>query len=106
MTARSAPGIGGEPSACTLASTDQDARIEEWRQLRRDALLEETREGNVSTTLWEPSAGVRERLGDLIEAERRCCSFFDFDLEQEESVIRLKTTYPAGAEAVLDLVFG
>ena len=106
MTARSAPDIGGEPIACTLGATDQDARIEEWRQLRRDALLGETREGSVSTTLWKSSAGVLERLGALVAAERRCCSFFDFNLEQEESVIRLRTTYPPGAEAVLDLVFG
>ena len=106
MTARSAPDIGGEPIACTLGATDQDARIEEWRQLRCDALLGETREGSVSTTLWKSSAGVLERLGALVAAERRCCSFFDFNLEQEESVIRLRTTYPPGAEAVLDLVFG
>ena len=96
----------GAPIACTLEPSDQNARIEEWRELRRDALIEETRDGAVSTTLWERRAGVLERLEQLVEAERDCCSFLDFHLEQEDSIVRLQTTFPPGGEAVLDLVFG
>lgn len=105
MTGGSAPDLGGEPVACTLAPSDQRARVEAWRELRRDALIDETRDGTVSTTRWERRAGVVERLERLIEAERRCCSFLAFHLEQDESVIRLETTFPPGAEAVLDVVF-
>ncbi len=106
MTSRTASDTPGEPIACTLEPTDQRGRIEEWRALRRDALIEETRDGGVSTTLWRPGAGVVERLEQLIEAERTCCSFLDFELSQEDSIIRLKTTFPPGAETVLDLAFG
>jgi hypothetical protein len=95
----------GEPIACTLEPSDQKARIEAWQALRRDALIEEIRVGVVSTTLWRRRAGVVERLEQLMEAERACCSFLDFQLE-ESSTIRLTTTFPPGAEAILDLVFG
>ncbi len=106
MASQTASEAPGGRIACTLTPTDQKARIEEWRALRRDALMEETRDGGVSTTFWRRRAGVLQRLEQLIEAERACCSFFDFELEKDGSTIRLKTTFPPGAEAVLDLAFG
>lgn len=106
MASRTASGTAGEPIACTLEPTDQKARIEEWQALRRDALIEEIRDGGLSTTLWRGRAGVAERLEQLIEAERACCSFLAFEMEKDDSIIRLETTFPPGAEAVLDLVFG
>ena len=105
MASDSAHDTRAEPIACTLEPSDQNARIEEWRALRRNALIEETRDNTVSTTLWRRHVGVLERLGQLIEAERACCSFLAFELEEEDSVIRLETTFPPGADAVLDLVF-
>jgi len=105
MASDSAHDTRAEPIACTLEPSDQNARVEEWRELRRDALIRETRDATVSTTLWKPRAGVVERLEQLVEAERACCSFLEFELEEEDSVIRLETTFPPGGEAVLDLVF-
>lgn len=106
MASESADDTRAEPIACTLEPSDQTARIEEWRQLRRDALIEEAREGGVSTTRWERRPGVAQRLEQLVEAERACCSFLDFDLQHHGSTIRLETTFPPGGEAVLDLAFG
>ena len=106
MTSRSHADIPAEPIACTLGPYDQKERIKEWQALRQDALFEEIRADGVSTTLWRDGAGTLERLEQLVEAERGCCSFLAFELERENAIIRLKTTFPPGAEAVLDLVFG
>ena len=106
MATRSDGDIPAETIACTLAPYDQKERVKEWQALCQDALIDEVRGDGVSTTLWRDGTGTAERLEQLIEAERGCCSFLDFELERENAIIRLKTTFPPGAEAVLDLVFG
>ena len=93
-----------EPVACSLDEAGLEARLDEWRALRRDALLAESQAGNVRTTTWSPRSDVRERLERLVEAERACCSWLQFELFEERDAVRLDTTFPPGAEGVLDLV--
>ena len=40
------------PLACTLTLADQKTRVQEWRALRREALLDEKHDGLVWTSLW------------------------------------------------------
>ena len=93
-----------ESMACSLDGAGLEARLEEWRALRRDALIAESEAGNVRTTTWSPRSDVRKRLERLIEAERACCPLLQFELVEERDAVRLATTFPQGAEGVLDLV--
>lgn len=92
-----------EPIACSLDGAGLEARLEEWRALRRDALIAESRHGNVRTTTWSPRGDVRERLERLVEAEGACCPFLQLELFEERDALRLDTTVPPEAEAVFDL---
>ncbi len=89
-----------EPIACTLGAGEQNTRLAAWRDLRRQGLLGEKREGLVLTTVWA-GAGVPERLRGLVEAEKQCCAFLDFELEEVGDAVLLRTVFPAGAEALL-----
>ena len=89
--------------ACTLTPADQKTRLEEWRQLRHDALLSESRDDLVWTTLWRGDADVRARLEALIEAERDCCSFLTFKVEDADDALRLRIVFPPSAEGMLDV---
>ena len=91
-----------QPIACTLTPVDQKTRLEEWRELRDDALWGESRDSLVWTTLWRRDAEVRARLEALIEGERDCCSFLTFEVEDADDAIRLRTLFPPSAEGMLD----
>ena len=91
-----------EPLACTLTSSDQATRLEEWRALRRDGLVGETRDRLVWTTLWRRGGDVRARLDALIEHEKECCSFLAFEVDELPDVVRVRTRFPAGAEGMLN----
>ncbi len=89
-----------EPIACTLRAGEQKTRLAEWRELRRDGLISETREGRILTTVWAGD-GVPERLKALVEAEKQCCAFLDFEVEELGDVVCVRTVFPEGAEALL-----
>ena len=95
-------GAAAELRTCTLSWVDQKRRLEEWRALRRDGLLRETREGLVWTSLWRPSEEIRARLEALIEAEKACCSFITFELNDADGVVRLRTLFPQSAEGMAE----
>jgi len=95
-----APTTAVEPIACTLGAGDEKTRRGEWRELRREGLISETREALVLTTVWTGD-GVPERLKALVEAEKQCCPFLDFELEELADTVRLRTVFPEGAEMML-----
>ena len=91
---------------CSLDARQKADCAEAWRALRRDALLHVRDDGRVVTTTWRRSAGVRCRLDALIEAERACCSFIAFELDERPDTLVLRATTPAGAEPVTRLIAG
>ena len=99
-----------QPLACALTPGDLKTRLEDWRALRRDALVDEGHDGLVWTTRWRRSAGVRARLEALIEGEKACCPFLTFEVDELDDVIRVRTLFPPGAEgmpeAMLNAVSG
>ncbi len=52
------------------------------------------------TTVWA-GAGVPERLEGLVEAEKQCCAFLDFEVEELDDVVRVRTVFPEGAEELI-----
>lgn len=91
-----------QPIACTLTPGDQKTRLQQWRELRRDGLIRESREGLVWTTLWRADDDIRSRLDKLIEGENECCPFLTFEVEDGDDVVRLRTLFPPSAERMLD----
>ena len=85
-----------DPIACSLAPNDLQTRLREWSDLRKAALIAERTEGNVNTTIWVRRGDVATQLRRLVDAERQCCSFLGFDLQEIEDEIRLATTFPPG----------
>jgi hypothetical protein len=70
--------------ACSLNTRDRQTRGAEWEALRRRGLIE-AREGE---SVWKKD--VAERLGELVEAERICCSHLRWELEDRGETIVLR----------------
>ena len=91
------------PIACTLSATDYRTRLAEIASLSRDALRHAERRGLTLDLRYAPEAAARVR--QLVEQERTCCPFLQFDLQESAHEVRLLVTAPpAAAEAVPDLL--
>jgi hypothetical protein len=90
------------PIACTLSATDYRARLAEIAALSREALRQVERRGLTLDLRYAPEAAARVR--QLVEQERTCCAFLQFDLEESAHEVRLLVTAPpAAADVVPDL---
>jgi hypothetical protein len=91
------------PIACTLSATDYRARLAKIASLTRDALRHVERRGLTLDLRYAPEAAARVR--ELVEQERTCCAFLQFDLQESAEEVRLLVTAPpAAADAVPDLL--
>jgi hypothetical protein len=84
------------PIACSLSATDARTRIADWKHLLDRAAVTRTPVEGGTRVALAPLDGVREELGRLLAAERECCPFLDFELEDSEGV--LAVTIPAEAD--------
>jgi len=91
-----------EPVACRLGAGDQETRLGQWRQLRREGLIREHRDGLALTTDWRRRGDVAARLNALVEAEKQCCGFLNFEVEELGDIVRVRTVFPEGAESLLE----
>ncbi len=90
------------PIACTLSATDYRARLAEIAALGRDALRHVEQRGLTLDLRYAPEAAARVRR--LVEQERSCCAFLQFELHEGTDEVRLLVTAPpAAADAVPDL---
>jgi hypothetical protein len=91
------------PIACTLSASDYRSRLTEIAALSRDALRSVDRHGLTLDLRYAPEAASRVRR--LVEQERTCCAFLQFELHEDADEVRLLVTAPAAAaEAVPDLL--
>ena len=95
-----------EALACALTPIDLKIRLEDWRALRRDALVGESRDGLVWATIWRRSDIVRGRLEAVSVGEKACCPFLTFAVEALDDVIRMPTLFPPSAEGMLNAFVG
>jgi hypothetical protein len=95
--------VADQPIACTLPAPDYRARLAEIAALTRDALRHAEQRGVTLDLRYAPEAAARVRR--LVEQERACCAFLQFDLQEDATEIRLLVTAPpAAADAVPDLL--
>lgn len=91
------------PFACTLSSTEHRSRLADIAALSREALRHVERRGLTLELRYGPEAATRVR--QLVEQERICCPFLQFELHEDTDEVRLIVTAPpAAAEAVPDLL--
>ncbi len=96
------------PVACGLDDAALAARSDE---VRRDlfAMAEETRElADGYAFRFAAANGWAAKLLDFVEAERRCCSFFRFELAFEPNLgpIWLRLSGPEGTKPFIRRAFG
>lgn len=92
------------PIACSLDATDMAARLAEWRAVLAGADERSSIDGGVRLELQ--SGAPLAEIARLVEAEHDCCSFFAFAITVDERGVGLEVRAPAGAEDLVEAVFG
>ena len=82
------------PIACSLNAEELRDRIATLRAL--GDRLEAVEAAGASATFR--FSGEREPVDAFVEAEQRCCAFFEFDVRRDGELVRLEVGAPAGAE--------
>jgi hypothetical protein len=90
---------------CSLDPTDQEMRFAEFGELAKAGLLDADRTPDGARLRLRDSEEVRARLWPLIEAERRCCSFLEFDVEVGDDDLLVEVGGPPTARHLIDRLF-
>ncbi len=91
-------------AACTLAPSDMASRLDEWHGLLALVATRERLDGGVRLT-FAPDTSLAE-VAPLVEAERRCCSFFSFAMTIDERGAALEVRAPDHAADALGVLLG
>jgi hypothetical protein len=91
--------------ACSLSPDERAQRGRELQELARRALAKRDREEAAVVLTYRAAPGVEGALRDVISREAECCPFLDFELATGDRELSLRVSAPAGAEAMLDLIY-
>ena len=80
------------PIACTLDLHAMGPRLAEIRGLTREHLRSHRVEGRTLRLKYDAAAA--EPLARIVELERACCAFLDFELNASADAIELSITAP------------
>lgn len=80
------------PIACTLDLQAMAPRLAEIRQLTREHLRLHRLDGRTLRLNYDVAAAAR--VARIVELERVCCAFLDFELEVSHSGVELTITAP------------
>ena len=94
------------PIACTLNVNDGAERLARWAALSARNAPSLRREADAVVVAYPAGQGVREELEALAAAERECCSFAEWEVEQDADRVVLRVrSEPEGLEAIA-VLFG
>ena len=91
-----------EPIACSLSAAELPARQDQIRALGHDGLISIEQEPGRAVLRFGAGAELRQRIDRFVEAERRCCAFLDFRVEDDGDGTRVTIAAPPGGEPVLE----
>jgi hypothetical protein len=74
-------------SGMSLDASEAPARVDAWRELVEEALLDRERAAGGVRLTFRSEPGVAERLARLIELEGECCAWMSFTVRDEGHVI-------------------
>jgi hypothetical protein len=89
-------GAPEHPIACTLGADDLRARLAWIRRVTELALVSHRLDGTTLHLAYRPEA--RGDLQRIVDAERACCAFLEFDLADDDGQVALRIRAPAGGE--------
>lgn len=94
-----------EPVACTLGAKDGGQRLARWSALSTRGAPSVGREADTLVVVYPAGEGVAEELEALAAAERQCCSFAGWEVEQDTNrvVLRIRS-HPEGLAPIAALV--
>lgn len=94
-----------EPTyACSLTDEELAARRREWRALDERALLRTEVRPRGHLLVYRGGDETARALSALIEAERRCCWFLDFGVDQRDDEVRVTVGFaPTARKAAVEL---
>ena len=92
------------PIACTLDPDAIGDRLDEWRAVLAGA-TDRTRTADGAHVVFDRTIDI-SALARLVAAEQSCCAFFTFAIEVSADAVTLDVRAPAGAEAMVDALFG
>ena len=94
-------GAGGAPDrlppACTLGPGDGPARLRRWEALAATASPVARLRDHELEVRYEPGPGVAEELRALIAAERVCCPFATWELDDADGRPVLRIAAASGS---------
>lgn len=90
-----------EPIACSLSPNELRDRSEGWQSLSDRALLDVSQEAGRVTATYRAEKGIADRLTELIEAEKECCPFLNFEMTNREEIVSVAVTYPPDTEDLI-----
>ena len=89
-----------EDHACSLDEMALAERLAQWRTLASAGVPVATEAGR-SVSDYPNRPDIAQRLRELIAAERDCCSFLDFTVEERGEHLRVELRYPPEFETML-----
>jgi hypothetical protein len=88
------------PIACSLPASELPDRLAAMTEVGRTSLRSVSSEPNRAELRFDSEA--REQVVALVDAERQCCGFMEFSLEERDDEVMLRIEAPEGAEPVLE----
>jgi hypothetical protein len=92
---------GALPPACTLVAADGPARVARWKVLDAAYRLGSVRAAGELVVRYRE--GARAALTALVDAERRCCGFVDWSVQEAAGEVHLRVR---GRDHDLDALLG
>jgi hypothetical protein len=97
------------PVVCSLGAEDLEQRLAAIGELGAESLIDHRQDGGRHLLRFRSDSRTRERLEDIIRAERECCAFLDLTLEEAGDDLILSVAAPEAGQATADgfaMVFG
>jgi hypothetical protein len=89
-----------ERASCSLSPNALSERGGAWRSLMAQALHRRVEPGRVLGT-YPNRPEIAQSLAQLVEAEKDCCPFLEFDIRESDSTIEVELRYPPEFAATL-----
>ncbi len=97
---RKEPYVDQPELSCTLTGPELAARVEEWRRVTAQAKTR-TLEGTRAVSVYPNDPDLLDQLRRLIDAEKDCCSFMEFRIEESHDEVVVHLEVPEEMKEVL-----
>lgn len=90
------------PVVCSLGAGDLEQRLAAIAELGAESLIDRWQGGGRHLLRFRSDTRTRERLEDIVRAERECCAFLDLTLTEGCCDLTLKVAAPEAGQATAD----